>query len=50
MAAFPLAYAVLMPAIYTPLIAMLIGLIFRGVAFEFRWRTQSERKKKRKKK
>jgi cytochrome bd ubiquinol oxidase subunit II len=43
MAAFPLAYAVLMPAIYTPVIAMLIGLIFRGVAFEFRWRTQSER-------
>jgi cytochrome d ubiquinol oxidase subunit II len=43
MAAFPLAYAVLMPAIYTPVIAMLIGLIFRGVAFEFRWRTQGER-------
>ena len=43
MAAFPLAYAVLMPALYTPMIAMLIGLIFRGVAFEFRWRTQSER-------
>src|SRR3979411_950398 len=44
MAAFPLAYAVLMPALYTPIIAMLIGLIFRGVAFEFRWRTtQSER-------
>ena len=43
MAAFPLAYAVLMPALYTPMIAMLIGLIFRGVAFEFRWRTtQSE--------
>lgn len=42
-AAFPLAYAVLMPAIYTPIIAMLIGLVFRGVAFEFRWRTQSER-------
>ena len=38
MAAFPLAYAVLMPAIYTPVIAMLIGLVFRGVAFEFRWR------------
>jgi cytochrome d ubiquinol oxidase subunit II len=33
-----------MPALYTPMIAMLIGLIFRGVAFEFRWRTtQSER-------
>jgi len=43
MAAFPLAYAVLMPALYTPMIAMLIGLIFRGVAFEFRWRTQRER-------
>jgi cytochrome d ubiquinol oxidase subunit II len=39
MAAFPLAYAVLMPAVYTPMIAMLLGLIFRGVAFEFRWRT-----------
>src|SRR5215510_2016481 len=39
MAAFPLAYAVVMPAIYTPLIAMLLGLVFRGVAFEFRWRT-----------
>lgn len=43
MAAFPLAYAVLMPALYTPIIAMLVGLIFRGVAFEFRWRTQRER-------
>jgi cytochrome d ubiquinol oxidase subunit II len=43
MAAFPLAYSVLMPALYTPVIAMLIGLIFRGVAFEFRWRTQAER-------
>ena len=43
MAAFPLAYAVLMPAIYTPIIAMLLGLVFRGVAFEFRWRSQRER-------
>jgi cytochrome bd ubiquinol oxidase subunit II len=43
MAAFPLAYAVLMPALYTPIIAMLLGLVFRGVAFEFRWRTLSER-------
>ena len=43
MAAFPLAYAVLMPALYTPMIAMLIGLIFRGVAFEFRWRTTPAR-------
>jgi cytochrome d ubiquinol oxidase subunit II len=39
MAAFPLAYAVLMPALYSPIVAMLIGLVFRGVAFEFRWRT-----------
>jgi cytochrome bd ubiquinol oxidase subunit II len=43
MAAFPLAYSVLMPALYTPMIAMLIGLIFRGVAFEFRWRTEAEK-------
>jgi cytochrome d ubiquinol oxidase subunit II len=43
MAAFPLAYAVLMPALYTPMVAMLIGLIFRGVAFEFRWRTTRQR-------
>jgi cytochrome d ubiquinol oxidase subunit II len=42
-AAFPLAYAVVMPALYTPIIAMLVGLVFRGVAFEFRWRTQRER-------
>ena len=39
LAAFPLAYAVLMPAVYAPIIAMLLGLVFRGVAFEFRWRT-----------
>jgi len=43
MAAFPLAYAVLMPALYTPIIIMLLGLVFRGVAFEFRWRTTRER-------
>src|SRR5690606_12279631 len=38
MAAFPLAYAIIMPALYAPIIAMLLALIFRGVAFEFRWR------------
>ena len=37
-AAFPLAYAVLMPALYVPVIIMLLGLIFRGVAFEFRFK------------
>jgi len=40
MAAFPLAYAIVLPALYAPLTAMLLGLVFRGVAFEFRWRTQ----------
>ena len=39
-AAFPLAYSVLLPALYAPLIAMLLGVIFRGVAFEFRFRTR----------
>jgi cytochrome d ubiquinol oxidase subunit II len=34
--AFPAAYAILMPAVYLPIIFMLLGLIFRGVAFEFR--------------
>src|SRR4030081_1543224 len=38
MAAFPLAYAIVMPALYAPITAMLLGLVFRGVAFEFRWR------------
>ena len=37
-AAFPLAYAILMPAFYLPIILMLLGLIFRGVAFEFRFK------------
>jgi cytochrome d ubiquinol oxidase subunit II len=44
MAAFPLAYAIILPALYTPLIAMLLGLVFRGVAFEFRWRDAGHRR------
>ena len=40
MAVFPLAYATVLPALYMPIILMLLGLIFRGVAFEFRWRTK----------
>jgi cytochrome d ubiquinol oxidase subunit II len=42
--AFPQAYAVLMPAMYLPVILMLLALVFRGVAFEFRWvaRTSKE--------
>jgi cytochrome d ubiquinol oxidase subunit II len=43
MAAFPLAYAIILPALYAPIIAMLLGLIFRGVAFEFRWRDPAHR-------
>lgn len=37
-AAFPLAYSIILPAVYPPIIAMLLGLVFRGVAFEARWR------------
>ena len=38
LAAFPLAYSLILPATYPPIIAMLLGLVFRGVAFEARWR------------
>jgi cytochrome bd ubiquinol oxidase subunit II len=38
LAAFPLAYSVVLSALALPLIAMLMGLIFRGVAFEFRFK------------
>lgn len=44
-AAFPLAYAILMPALYIPVILMLIGLIFRGVAFEFRFKATGRSQK-----
>ncbi|MDF7652147.1 cytochrome d ubiquinol oxidase subunit II [Erwiniaceae bacterium L1_54_3] len=40
--AFPLAYSVLLDALSIPLTAMLIGLIFRGVAFEFRFKATEE--------
>ncbi|WP_033922078.1 cytochrome d ubiquinol oxidase subunit II [Sphingomonas sp. 37zxx] len=43
-AAFPLAYAIIMPALYPPIIAMLLGLVFRGVAFEARWRDPGHRR------
>jgi cytochrome bd ubiquinol oxidase subunit II len=38
LAAFPLAYAIMLPALYIPIILMLMGLILRGVAFEFRFK------------
>ncbi len=36
LAVFPLAFAVIIPAVYFPILLMLLGLLFRGVAFEFR--------------
>jgi cytochrome bd ubiquinol oxidase subunit II len=43
LAAFPVAYAIILTALYAPLTAMLLALIFRGVAFEFRWRALRKR-------
>lgn len=42
-AAFPAVYAVFLGAFYMPVLLMLVGLIFRGVAFEFRGRAKSMR-------
>ena len=42
-AVFPLAYSVVLTSLYAPLIAMLLALIFRGVAFEFRFRDPRHR-------
>ena len=44
LAAFPLAFAVIIPAVYFPLLLMLLGLIFRGVAFEFRLKKTTHRR------
>src|SRR5579862_9448033 len=44
LAAFPLAYSVLLSALYLPLILMLAGLIWRGVAFEFRFKAHDPHK------
>lgn len=38
LAAFPLAFAIIIPAVYFPILVMLLALVFRGVAFEFRLR------------
>ncbi len=43
MAAFPLAFAIIIPALYFPILLMLLGLIFRGVAFEFRLKAHTGR-------
>lgn len=44
LAAFPLAYSVILSAFMLPLIFMLLGLIFRGVAFEFRFKAHAHRR------
>ena len=43
LAVFPLAYAVILPALYPAIIAMLLALVFRGVGFEFRFRAATPR-------
>ncbi|MBX6369342.1 MAG: cytochrome d ubiquinol oxidase subunit II [Rhodospirillales bacterium] len=44
LAAFPLAFAIIVPALYFPVLAMLLALIFRGVAFEFRAKADTSRR------
>ena len=44
LAAFPLAYGIILSALYAPVIVMLLALVFRGVAFEFRWRDPRHRR------
>ncbi|MFI4965143.1 MAG: cytochrome d ubiquinol oxidase subunit II [Caulobacterales bacterium] len=44
-AAFPFAYAALLPALYIPILVMLLALILRGVAFEFRLRARARGKR-----
>jgi cytochrome d ubiquinol oxidase subunit II len=43
LAAFPLAFAIIIPAVYFPILVMLLALVFRGVAFEFRFRDSEHR-------
>jgi cytochrome bd ubiquinol oxidase subunit II len=43
LAAFPLAFAIIIPAVYFPILVMLLALIFRGVAFEFRYKDAKHR-------
>ncbi|MBA1191180.1 cytochrome d ubiquinol oxidase subunit II [Pseudomonas entomophila] len=42
--AFPMAYSVVLSALYLPLMLMLVGLIFRGVAFEFRFKAKADKR------
>ncbi|HEU5274155.1 MAG TPA: cytochrome d ubiquinol oxidase subunit II [Xanthobacteraceae bacterium] len=44
LAAFPLAFAIIFPAVYFPTLIMLLALVFRGVAFEFRFKNPRVRR------
>src|ERR1700688_1436003 len=44
LAAFPLAFAIIVPAVYFPIALMLVALVFRGVAFEFRFKRPAFRR------
>src|SRR5579871_5957713 len=44
LAAFPLAFAIIIPAVYFPILIMLLALVFRGVAFEFRFKRPALRR------
>ena len=43
LAAFPVAYSTILPALYLPVLLMLVALVFRGVAFEFRFKAATTR-------
>lgn len=43
LAAFPVAFAIILPAVYFPILVMLLALVFRGVAFEFQFRDAEHR-------
>jgi cytochrome d ubiquinol oxidase subunit II len=44
LAVFPLAFAIIIPAVYFPILMMLLALVFRGVAFEFRFKHAAVRR------
>jgi len=44
LAVFPLAFAIIIPAVYFPILLMLLALVFRGVAFEFRFKRPAFRR------
>src|SRR5271167_3654882 len=44
LAVFPVAFAIIIPAVYFPILLMLLALVFRGVAFEFRFKRPAFRR------